>query len=124
MPETLVPFVSSSRPLWEWEWKVCRSLFLFSCYLPCAATVDCVTLNIWRPSNASKDSRLPVVVYIHVSLEGQGSLIALSQFILSGWRQLLQCWSVAHGARLFALTMGFSSVRSRLPHGPVGQRYR
>ncbi|GHJ89343.1 hypothetical protein NliqN6_5745 [Naganishia liquefaciens] len=26
---------------------------------------DCVTLNIWRPSNASKDSRLPVVVYIH-----------------------------------------------------------
>lgn len=30
---------------------------------------DCVTLNIWKPSGANQDSKLPVVVYIHVSIQ-------------------------------------------------------
>lgn len=27
---------------------------------------DCLTLNIWKPSSAKEQSKLPVVVYIHV----------------------------------------------------------
>jgi carboxylesterase type B len=27
---------------------------------------DCLTLNIWKPTNATEDSHLPVAVYIHV----------------------------------------------------------
>lgn len=30
------------------------------------ACVDCLTLNVWKPSNASEASRLPVLVYFHV----------------------------------------------------------
>ncbi|KDQ32881.1 hypothetical protein PLEOSDRAFT_1026785, partial [Pleurotus ostreatus PC15] len=26
---------------------------------------DCLTLNVWKPSNASEASRLPVLVYFH-----------------------------------------------------------
>jgi carboxylesterase type B len=28
--------------------------------------VDCLTLNVWKPTNASAGDALPVAVYIHV----------------------------------------------------------
>lgn len=29
---------------------------------------DCLTLNVWRPANATGNSSLPVIVYIHVGV--------------------------------------------------------
>lgn len=30
--------------------------------------LDCLTLNVWKPANAKKGDKVPVVIYIHVGL--------------------------------------------------------
>ena len=77
---------------------------------------DCVTLNIWRPSGVSQDSKLPVVVYIHVSLSALACKIFYSRILLQGGGNYYNVRSSADYG-IVQLTICSTPVSSRLPDG-------